>query len=102
MMIIVCEYLDLLIAIRKGIRKCTTQHRISNFISFDRLSPSHKVFLCELNPIDIPKIFQEVLRNENWRKAMYEEMRALENIKHGRLLSFLRGRDEFGVSGCSL
>lgn len=50
--------LDLSIAIRRGIKKCTTQHPISNFISFDRLSPSHKALLCKLNPIDIPKTVQ--------------------------------------------
>ena len=35
---------DLPIAIRKGTRKCM-QHLLSNFVSFEKFSPSHKAFL---------------------------------------------------------
>ena len=51
---------------------------ISNFISFENLSPSHRAFLTQLTPIEIPQTVQEVLRSENWRKAMEEEMLALK------------------------
>ena len=46
--------LDLSIAIRKGVRYCT-QYPISNFISYDSLSPSYRTFLSSLNSISIPR-----------------------------------------------
>ena len=51
------EDLNLLITIRNETQKWT-QHLISSFISFDKLSSSHKAFLCHLNPIEILKIVQ--------------------------------------------
>lgn len=56
--------LDFLISLRKGTRKCT-QHPISNFVSFENLSPSHKAFLTHLNLIQIPKTVHEALMDKN-------------------------------------
>ena len=45
--------LDLPIVVRKGVRSCT-QYPISNFVSYDSLSPSYRTFLSSLNSISIP------------------------------------------------
>ena len=45
--------LDLPITLRKRSRKCT-QHPLSHFVSFDQMSPSHKIFLSHLVSIRIP------------------------------------------------
>ena len=50
----ISDDLCLPIALREGTQKCTG-HPVSNFISFDNLSFSHKAFLTHLNPIEIPK-----------------------------------------------
>ncbi|RVW75443.1 Retrovirus-related Pol polyprotein from transposon RE1 [Vitis vinifera] len=70
------EFLDLHlpIALGKAIRKCTLTHPISNFISFENLSPSHRAFLTPLIPIEIPQAVQEALKSENGRKVMEEEI----------------------------
>ena len=46
-----------------ALRKCT-QNPISNFISFNKLSPSHSALLSQLIPIEIPQTVQEALRKE--------------------------------------
>ena len=65
-----------LIAVRKGKRQCT-RHPLANFVSFDNLSPIFHAFVSTLNSIEMPKIVQEPLRDENWRKATFKEMNAL-------------------------
>ena len=52
---------DLPIAVRKGVRSCT-KHPISNFISYEKLSPTFRAFTCELKKIEIPRDIQEALR----------------------------------------
>uniref|UniRef100_A0A2N9J8P7 Integrase catalytic domain-containing protein n=1 Tax=Fagus sylvatica TaxID=28930 RepID=A0A2N9J8P7_FAGSY len=69
--------LDLPIAIRKGKRTCT-EHPISNCVSFDHLSPSFKAFSLSLSSLGVPKSYREALSHPGWRKAMEEEMHALE------------------------
>jgi transposase InsO family protein len=69
--------LDLPIAIRKGKRTCT-EHPISNCVSFDHLSPSFKAFSLSLSSLVVPKSYREALSHPGWRKAMEEEMHALE------------------------
>jgi transposase InsO family protein len=69
--------LDLPIAIHKGKRTCT-EHPISNCVSFDHLSPSFKAFSLSLSSLVIPKSYREALSHPGWRKAMEEEMHALE------------------------
>jgi hypothetical protein len=69
--------LDLPIALRKSKRTCT-DHPISNFVSFDHLSPSFKVFSLSVSSIVVPKSYREALSHLGWRKAMEEEMHALD------------------------
>uniref|UniRef100_A0A2N9EHM3 Integrase catalytic domain-containing protein n=1 Tax=Fagus sylvatica TaxID=28930 RepID=A0A2N9EHM3_FAGSY len=69
--------LDLPIAIRKGKRTCT-EHPISNCVSFDHLSPSFKAFSLSISSLVVPKSYREALSHPGWRKAMEEEMHALE------------------------
>uniref|UniRef100_A0A2N9F645 Integrase catalytic domain-containing protein n=1 Tax=Fagus sylvatica TaxID=28930 RepID=A0A2N9F645_FAGSY len=68
--------LDLLIAIRKGKRTCT-EYPISNCVSFDYLSSSFKTFSLSLSSL-VPKSYRKALSHPGWRKAMEEEMHALE------------------------
>ena len=54
---------DLPIAIRKGVRKCTRRplYSLSHFVSYEKLSDSHKNFLIHLNTITISKTAPESL-----------------------------------------
>ena len=68
---------DLSVAVRKGKHTCT-YHPISNFVSFDHLSPSFKAFSLSVSSIAISKSYREALSHPGWRKAMEEEMHALD------------------------
>lgn len=69
--------LDLLIAHRKGVCACTN-HQIANFLSYEHLPSSHKTFISSLSNISLPRIVFKALSQDHWRKAMIEEMNALE------------------------
>lgn len=71
--------LDLPIALRKGTRSCT-DHSIHNFISYGRLSSGHRGFVSNLDRLQVqePKSIHEALRIPEWKKAIWEEIRALE------------------------
>lgn len=68
---------DVPIAIRKGVRSCT-QHPISRFVSYEKLSPSYHAFVTAIDSIEVPNSIQEALLHPGWRKAVNEEVAALE------------------------
>ncbi|XP_076952355.1 uncharacterized protein LOC143626062 [Bidens hawaiensis] len=59
-------------------QKPSTVYPISNFISYDKFSDSHKAFLTTITLNDEPKTFKQAVQNENWREAMKKEIQALE------------------------
>ncbi|KAK9063841.1 hypothetical protein SSX86_017713 [Deinandra increscens subsp. villosa] len=67
---------DLPIAMRKGKRACT--HPIASFVSYDKLTAASRSFVANLDSITIPKTLGEALAHNGWRKAMIEEMEALD------------------------
>lgn len=73
----VTDDLNIPIALRKGVRTCT-KHPICRFITYEGLSPSYKTFVSTLDSVQVPKTIQEALGNPEWRKAVYEEIKALE------------------------
>ena len=86
---------DLPIAVRKGVRSCT-KHPISNFISYEKLSPTFRAFTCELTKIEIPRDIQEALRVPKWKEAVMEEMRALEKNQTWKVVDLPRGKTTVG------
>ncbi|XP_040868452.1 uncharacterized protein [Glycine max] len=68
---------DLLIALRKGKRSCA-KYPISQFVSTKNLSLQHQSFISAIDSIRIPTSVQEALKDENWVRAVNEEMGALE------------------------
>ena len=75
------DNLDLPNVVRKGVRSCTTQHPIANFISYENLSPNYRVFIANMSTVEIPKTWQEGFKKPEWRKAIDEEMNALKKNK---------------------
>ena len=68
---------DLHIALRKGVRSCT-KHSLSNFISYNNVTPSFRAFISQVSSVVIPNNVHEVLKVPEWREAIFEEMKALE------------------------
>ena len=68
--------LHLPIALRKGTRACT-QHPISHFVSYDRLSPSFCAFALLVASESIPRSHVEAAHVHEWKAAMDHEVEAL-------------------------
>ena len=64
------------VAHRKGVRSCT-QHPISKFVSYEKLSPNLRALITNLESIALPNCIQEALQHPEWRKAVNEEIQAL-------------------------
>nr|KYP37400.1 hypothetical protein KK1_041410 [Cajanus cajan] len=90
--------LDLLIAIRKGTRKCTKQplYPLSNYLSFKNFSPAQKTFLVNLNSTLVPNTLSEALFDRKWRQAMDVEMEALEKNNTWELVTLPIGKRPVG------
>lgn len=64
--------LDLPIAVRKDTRVCT-KHPIAKYLSYKKLSHTHKAFASRISILCVPRIVQEALDDPNWRLAIMEE-----------------------------
>lgn len=73
----VIDISEIPIALRKGVRSCTS-HPISRFVSYEGLSPSYHAFVSALDNVQVPYSIQEALKDSEWRKAVREEISALE------------------------
>ncbi|GJZ70383.1 hypothetical protein Tco_0633933 [Tanacetum coccineum] len=56
----------------------STVHHLSNFVSYEKFSGSHKAFLAAITFGNEPKNFNQAARDERWKEEMKKEMRALE------------------------
>ena len=67
------------IALRKGIRTCTNSvpYAMVNYLNYNKDSPDYHAFLSAIQEIPIPMNAQEAMKNQRWKEAMDEEMRAL-------------------------
>lgn len=90
-----CDDLDVPIATRKGVRSCT-QHPISKFVSYSRLSPSHNVFVSKLASVSVPNNVQEALTDPEWKHAMLEEMKALHKNNTWEVVEIPKGHKTVG------
>ena len=92
--------LDIPIANRKGVWKCTI-HPIAKYLSYHKLSENYKAFTSKISHLVIPRNIVESLGHPNWKVAVMEEMNALAKIKPGLLMSYQKGRKLWDVSGFS-
>ena len=88
--------LDCPIALRKGVRSCTN-HPIYNFVSYEGLSPSFRVFVTSLNKIQIPNTIHEAIKVLSWKKLML-----WRKIKLGKLQTYYQENIQRDANGFSL
>ena len=90
--------LDLPIAFRKGTRTCTQQplYLLSNFLSFEKFSPTHKTSLTNLNTTTTPSSVSEALSDRKWKQAMDLEMEALKKNRTWKLVTLPTGKKPVG------
>ncbi|RVX07414.1 Retrovirus-related Pol polyprotein from transposon RE1 [Vitis vinifera] len=65
------------IALRKGVRRCT-DHPIGNYVMYEGLSPSYRAFATSLDDTQVPNTIQEAFKISEWKKAVQDEIDALE------------------------
>lgn len=56
-------------------------HPISNFVSYETLSPKYKDFALSVSEFQVPRNFQEAILKREWANAMKEEVNALQKSK---------------------
>lgn len=92
---------ELPIAHRKSVRSCT-QHPISHYCSYSRLSTSHRAFTTKLSKIVTSRNVEEALNDPKWQKAVLDEIEALEKkMGLGKLQNYGKGRNQLSISGFS-
>ncbi|KAL4011538.1 hypothetical protein IC575_028598 [Cucumis melo] len=87
--------LNLPIALRKGTRSCT-KHSISNYVSYKNLSPQFRAFTASLDSTTIPKNIYIALECPEWKNAIMEEMKALENNNTWEICALPKGKKLVG------
>ncbi|KAL0544471.1 hypothetical protein IC582_019587 [Cucumis melo] len=87
--------LDLPIALRKGTRSCT-KHSISNYVSYENLSPQFRAFTTSLDSTTIPKNIYIALECPEWKNAVMEEMKALEKNNIWEICALPKGHKPVG------
>ena len=68
------------------------EHDISNYVSYESLSPTYRAFVASLQSTKIPKDWKEAKLDPKWRNAMLEELAALEKNKTWELVPSPMGK----------
>lgn len=64
---------------------------MSNFDTYDHLSPAYCAFVAFLSSISLPLSVLGVLSHPGWKATMEEEMSALQQNDTWKLVSFPKG-----------
>ena len=77
-------------------RSCT-QHLLSNYVSYENLSPVFRAFTPQLSCMEIPNTVQDALKVPEWKEAVFEKVKALEKNGTRELVDLPRGKT---IVGC--
>ncbi|CAH9080868.1 unnamed protein product [Cuscuta epithymum] len=89
------SHLDLPIALRKERRTCV-KYPISNHVSYSKLSSVFATFTSSVSSISIPSTIQDALSKPEWKKAVLEEMEALEKNQTWKLVELPKNKPTVG------
>ncbi|CAL8151775.1 unnamed protein product [Prunus armeniaca] len=74
----------------------TYRYPIQKYISYDKVSRSHSAFLSKISKISEPTCFQEAKSKFVWRKAMEEEIQALDENNTWTIVKLPEGKKPVG------
>ncbi|KAE8670892.1 APO protein 3 [Hibiscus syriacus] len=86
---------DFPIAIRKGVRKCTA-HPINKYVAYGKLQSNFRAFTVSINTVKIPRNVTEAFQSPEWKKAVEEEIKALQKNKTWSLTDLPKGKRAVG------
>ncbi|XP_073104431.1 uncharacterized protein [Elaeis guineensis] len=69
------------------------KYDITNFVSYESLSPSYQNFIASLSSVSIPKNWKVAKEDPKWKAVMLEEIRALEKNNTWEFVSLPAGDD---------
>ncbi|KAI9194923.1 hypothetical protein LWI28_010161 [Acer negundo] len=70
---------------------------IKNYVSYEGLSSDIYSFIANISEIQVPKDIHEALRSPEWKKAVYDEMKALEKNQTWEMSALPSGKR---IVGC--
>ncbi|KAM2668187.1 hypothetical protein EV2_019802 [Malus domestica] len=72
------------------------KHSISNYVSYQKLTPSHAAFLSTISSHNEPQNFHEANNQDVWKEAMREELKALDLHKTWSITKLPKGKKAVG------
>ncbi|CAL8991218.1 unnamed protein product, partial [Prunus brigantina] len=72
------------------------KHPITNFVSYHKFSPRHAAFLSAVSSTHDPQSFQDATLQAVWRKAMQEELQALDDNNTWSIVELSKGKKAVG------
>lgn len=79
------------ITMRKAKRSCT-QHPISKYVTYSKLSPHLKTFVVNVECVKIPDNFNEAICDPNWKQAIEEELTSLHKNRTWDITNLPKGK----------
>ena len=69
---------------------------IANHISYEKLSPTYRAFLCQVSAIPEPLFYHQAAKYSVWRQAMQEELDAMESNHTWNIVPLPKGKHSVG------
>ncbi|PRQ19007.1 putative RNA-directed DNA polymerase [Rosa chinensis] len=73
-----------------------SKYPVANYMSTRRLSKSYELFVNQISTVSVPNRVQDALGDPKWRKAMEEEMEALQKNNTWKLVPPPQGKKAVG------
>ncbi|KAK2448739.1 putative mitochondrial protein [Trifolium repens] len=69
---------------------------ISNYVNYDEFSEKHQAYLAAIESIEEPQSYRQATQTQEWRDAMSQELKALEENKTWELARLSKGKKAVG------
>jgi len=71
-------------------------HSLSNFVSYQSISPKYKACLSKFSAVTEPKSYEEAMQDDKWIDAMQQKLQTLEDNGIWNLVPWPQGKPVIG------